>query len=182
MNGTIETLFKKILLALFFITIHLHFLVAQNIPFTCNQDAYFSYHESGEDFFYKFTPSFNFTLIKQLDFSVNGLAYNSNDNFIYAINESNSQIVRLDKNGDYTNLGLPTGLPGNSYWAGTFNKDGNMIISGGGDAWVVVLDVSVSPPAVVSAVEKFHADGSSGNLVFGDIAVLVDYISMLMEN
>lgn len=171
MNGMIVTSFKKTGFILFLITMHLHFLFAQNIPFTCNQDGYFSYHESGGDFFYKFNPSFNFTLIKQLDFSINGLAYNPNDNFIYAINESNSQIVRLDKNGDYTNLGFPVGLPGEKYWAGTFDKNGNMIISGSGDAWVVVLDVSVSPPVIISAVEKYHADGSSGNPVFGDIAV-----------
>ncbi len=167
----IGILFKKLTIIFIFVTIHLHFLVAQNIPFTCNQDAYFSYHESGGDFFYKFNPSFNFTLIKQLDFTINGLAYNPNDNFIYAINEGNSQIVRLDKNGDHLNLGFPIGLPGGSYWAGAFNKDGNMVISGGGDAWVVVLDVSVSPPVILSAVEKSYADGSSGNPVFGDIAV-----------
>jgi len=164
-------LFRKLIATFLFITIYLHFLVAQNIPFTCNQDAYFSYHESGGDFFYKFNPSYNFTIIKQLDFTVNGLAYNPNDNFIYAINEGNSQIVRLDKNGDHLNLGFPIGLPGSSYWAGTFDKNGNMIISGGGDAWVVVLDVSVSPPIILSAVEKSYADGSSGNPVFGDIAV-----------
>ena len=164
-------MFRKLIATFLFITIYLHFLVAQNIPFTCNQNAYFSYHESGGDFFYKFNPSFNFTIIKQLDFTVNGLAYNPNDNFIYAINEGNSQIVRLDKNGDHLNLGFPIGLPGSSYWAGTFDKNGNMIISGGGDAWVVVLDVSVSPPIILSAVEKSYADGSSGNPVFGDIAV-----------
>ncbi|MFK8006679.1 MAG: gliding motility-associated C-terminal domain-containing protein [Saprospiraceae bacterium] len=171
MSGMIVISFKRLTTTFIFITVYLHFIVAQDIPFTCNQDAYFSHHESGGDFFYKFNPSFNFTLIKQLDFSVNGLAYNPNDNFIYAINESNSQIVRLDKNGDHTNLGFPTGLPGSSYWAGTFDKNGNMIISGGGDAWVVVLDVSVSPPIVLSAVEKFYSDGASGNPVFGDIAV-----------
>lgn len=171
MNGMTVISFKKYIATFLLMTTYLHFIVGQNIPFTCNQEAYFSHHGSGGDFFYKFNPSFNFTLIKQLDFSVNGLAYNPNDNFIYAINESNSQIVRLDKNGDHINLGFPVGLPGSSYWAGTFNKDGNMIISGGGDAWVVVLDVSVSPPIVVSAVEKFYADGSSGNPVFGDIAV-----------
>jgi gliding motility-associated-like protein/uncharacterized repeat protein (TIGR01451 family) len=164
-------LFKKLIATFLLLTIHLHFTVAQNIPFTCNHDAYFSYHESGGDYFYKFNPSFNFTLIKQLDFTVNGLAYNPNDNFIYAINEGNSQIVRLDKNGDHLNLGFPIGLPGSSYWAGTFNKDGNMVISGGGNAWVVVLDVSVSPPLILSAVEKFHTDGSSESTVFGDIAV-----------
>lgn len=171
MNGRTVISFKKLGTAFFFITMHLQLLFAQNIPFTCNQDAYFSYHESGGDFFYKFNPSFNFTLINQLDFSVNGLAYNPNDNFIYAINESNSQIVRLDKNGDYINLGFPVGLPGGSYWAGTFDKNGNMLISGAGDAWVVSLDVSVSPPIIISAVEKYHADGSSGNPIFGDIAV-----------
>lgn len=171
MNGMTAISFKKIGLSFLFTTIHLQIIFAQNIPFTCNQDAYFSYHESGDDYFYRFNPSFNFTLIKQLDFSVNGLAYNPNDNFIYAINESNSQIVRLDKNGDYLNLGFPVGLPGNNYWAGTFDKNGNMIISGGGNAWVVTLDVSVSPPVIISAVEKYHADGSAGNPVFGDIAV-----------
>ncbi len=171
MSGMTVISFKKIGVSFLFLTIHLQFISAQNIPFTCNQDAYFSYHESGGDYFYRFNPSFNFTLIKQLDFSINGLAYNPNDNFIYAINESNSQIVRLDKNGDYVNLGFPIGLPGANYWAGTFDKNGNMIISGAGDAWVVSLDVSVAPPVIISAVEKYHADGSSGNPVFGDIAV-----------
>lgn len=167
----IVTSYKDIVVILLFTTIHLQLLVGQNIPFTCNQDAYFAYHESGNGLFYKFNPSFNFTLIKQLNFTINGLAYNPNDNFIYAINESNSQIVRLDKNGDHINLGFPVGLPGSSYWAGAFDKNGNMIISGGGDAWVVTLDVSVSPPVILSAVEKSFADGSSGNPVFGDIAV-----------
>jgi gliding motility-associated-like protein/uncharacterized repeat protein (TIGR01451 family) len=164
-------LYRKLTTILLLIILNLHSNIAQNIPFTCNQDAYFSYHESGGDYFYKFNPSFNFTLIKQLDFGVNGLAYNPNDNFIYAINESNSQIVRLDKNGDHINLGFPIGLPGSSYWAGTFDKNGNMIISGGGDAWVVVLDVSISPPIILSSVEKYFTDGSSGNPIFGDIAV-----------
>lgn len=171
MNGMTVILFKKIGIISLFITLYLQFIFAQNVPFTCNQDAYFSYHESGGDFLYKFTPSFNYTLIKQLDFSINGLAYNPTDNFIYAINESNFQIVKLDKNGDYSNLGYPVGLPGGNYWAGTFDKNGHMIISGAGDAWVVALDVSVSPPAIVSAVEKYHEDGSSGSPVFGDIAV-----------
>ncbi|MFK7773045.1 MAG: gliding motility-associated C-terminal domain-containing protein [Saprospiraceae bacterium] len=171
MNGMTAISFDKLFATFLFITINLHFLVAQNIPFTCNQDAYFSYHEAGENYFYKFNSSFNFTLIKQLDFSINGLAYNPNDNFIYAINESSSQIVRLDKNGDHLNLGFPTDLPGSNYWAGTFDKNGNMVISGGGDAWVVVLDVSISPPVVISAVEKFYADGSPNSPVFGDIAV-----------
>ncbi len=171
MNGMTVISFKKIGTSLLFITLYLQFIFSQNIPFTCNHDTYFSYHESGGDYFYKFNPSFNFTLIKQLDFSINGLAYNPNDNFIYAINESNFQIVRLDRNGDHLNLGFPVGLPGGSYWAGTFDKNGHMIISGAGDAWVVALDVSVSPPVIVSAVEKYYADGSSGNPVFGDIAV-----------
>lgn len=146
-------------------------LVAQDVPFTCDANAYFSHHESGGDRLYQFTPEYNFSLIKKLDFSVNGIAYNPQDNFLYGLNESTTHIVRIDRNGDYIDLGMPIGLEGDNYWAGTFTKEGNMIISGGGDAWIVVLDISVSPPIIISATEKFYVGGTTGQPSFGDIAV-----------
>ena len=155
----------------FFIFVNIHLLVAQDVPFTCNDHAYFSHHESGGDKLYQFTPDFGFSLIKKLDFSINGIGYNSKDNFIYGLNESTIHVVRVDKNGDYLDLGMPVGLQGSNYWAGTFTKDGTMIISGGGNAWIVELDVTVSPPIILSAHQKFYANGNTGTPSFGDIAV-----------
>ena len=167
----IKTWYKQLKLFLLFYFVTILSLVAQNVPFTCDANAYFSHHESGGDLLYRFTPDYNFSLIKKLDFSVNGIAFNPNDNFLYGINESTDHIVRIDQNGDYIDLGMPDGIQGDSYWAGTFTKDGNMIVSGGGGAWILVLDVTVSPPSIISAKEKFYADGSSGKPSFGDIAV-----------
>ncbi len=166
-----KTWYKTLKLLLFFYFVTIHSLVAQNVPFICDANSYFTHHESGGDNLYRFTPEYNFSLIKKLDFSVNGIAYNPKDNFLYGLNESTVHIVRIDQNGDYTDLGMPIGLEGSSYWAGTFTKDGKMIISGGGDAWIVVLDVTVSPPTIISANEKYYANGNSGNPSFGDIAV-----------
>lgn len=166
----IKILFKKISILFFILIATLLTSFAQNVPFSCNENAYFTHHDSGGDKFYRFTPDFNYTLINALDFSINGIAYNPKDNFIYALNESTKHIVRVDQNGDYIDLGFPPGLVGNGYWAGTFNKDGVMIISGGTE-WVVELDITVSPPAIISANKKFYADGSSGNPSFGDLAV-----------
>ncbi|MEM6965823.1 MAG: gliding motility-associated C-terminal domain-containing protein [Bacteroidota bacterium] len=167
----IGILFRKIVLTAWFFFTIIHFSFAQNIPFECDHNAYFSHHESGGDLLYKFTPDFNFTLLKQLDFSINGIAFNPTDNFMYALNESTTHIVRVDQNGDHIDLGLPVGIPGSNYWAGTFTKDGRMIISGGSNAWIVVLDVTTVPPTVLAANAKYYADGSSGNPSFGDIAV-----------
>lgn len=167
----IKIWFKKILLCFILSIAIIISIIAQNVPFECSSDAYFTHHDSGNDNLFRFTPDFDYTLIKKLDFSINGISYNPKDNFIYGLNESLAHIVRVDKNGDYIDLGLPTGLQGNSYWAGTCTQEGTVVISGGTGAWIVELDITVTPPAIINANPKFYADGSPGEPSLGDIAI-----------
>ncbi|MHA6484658.1 DUF6923 family protein [Paenibacillus sp. strain BS8-2] len=102
------------------------------MPFTCNQ---FGYQVAG-------TPNSNLTQIDlvtgettvlspDIGLLLNGVGYNTLDNYIYGIQTGTNQTVQLDSDGTAVNLGAPPNLPSPTanYNVGTMDLDGRLYIT-----------------------------------------------------
>jgi len=94
---------------------------------------------------------------------INGLGYNTIDNFAYGINEDRD-IVRLDVNGNLTNLGQPTG-PGNYNprgAAGAMDTAGNLYLIRNNAVFIV--DIGNNPAAGTLTYTRLSLSGLNVNL------------------
>lgn len=105
-------------------------------PFSCDGQFYQTILRSGDMRFYRvepdpvtFVPISNLTALG-LPASINSIAYNPVDNFIYGIHDdSPHQCHRIDANGNLTYLGNVTGLPNDTY-AGCMDANGVYYVTG----------------------------------------------------
>ncbi len=101
----------------------------------------------------------------------NALGYNIEDDYIYAIrNDAGFQghLVRIHDDGSIDNLGLPAGLPVDSYVAGDFDDAGNLYIrefNNSNEIWVV--DVSSNTASVLNL---------SANLFVSELVFINGYL------
>jgi hypothetical protein len=61
---------------------------------------------------------------------LNAIGYNTEDNYIYGLNNDpgGSTLMRIEHDGSYTDLGLPTGLPSAGSVVGDFDHTGNLYV------------------------------------------------------
>lgn len=86
------------------------------------------------------------TLPNNITLAANALGYNTEDHYIYGLGatpETLGHLIRFEDDGSRTDLGLPTGLPADTYVAGDFDATGNLWVkSFGGNATLYSIDVS----------------------------------------
>jgi uncharacterized repeat protein (TIGR01451 family) len=97
-------------------------------PFVCNSNIYMTKGSAGANGLFQVLisgSSVSFSpLIGTLSSGVNAIAFREADGYIYAMNTSNSHLIRIDANGVRTDLGAVTNLPAVYYNAGDFGPDG----------------------------------------------------------
>jgi len=132
-------------------------------PFQCTTDAYGVINNPSEivilDPITRSNTSRRDVSPSQL---VNGIGYNVLDNFAYGLNEDR-EIIRIDVNGNTTNLGIPTG-PGTFNpitVSGTFDAAGNYYVIRG--SAIFIVDVGNTPAAGSLTYTTIARSGVSGN-------------------
>lgn len=84
----------------------------------------------------------------------NAMGYNIEDNYLYAMANGvgvTGNLLRIEDDGSYTNLGLPAGLPAETYVAGDFDQSGNLYVREfdlSSEIWVI--DVSANTASVLN--------------------------------
>ncbi len=103
--------------------------------------------------------------------SPNAMGYNIEDDYLYAMSNdagSLAHLLRIEDDGSYTDLGLPTGLPADNYIAGDFDASGNLYVreyNASTDIWVI--DVSTNTASVLNL---------SGNLFVSELVYIDGYL------
>ncbi|WP_127492267.1 DUF7507 domain-containing protein [Paenibacillus glycanilyticus] len=73
---------------------------------------------------------------------INGIGYNTIDNYIYGYDQLNNRIVRVDNNGNVITLSpLPPGLPADTYNVGTFDLNGFLYLFVNNETRFYVIDL-----------------------------------------
>lgn len=104
-------------------------------------------------------------------YSPNGMGYNVEDNYLYAMSNdagSLAHLLRIEDDGSYTDLGLPAGLPADNYIAGDFDQSGNLYVrefAASTEIWVI--DVSANTASVLNL---------SGNLFVSELVHIDGYL------
>ncbi len=133
-------------------------------PFTCDSSQYIVTGDSSSQLFrvdrstspFGFDPIGTPTTSTHYDntFKLNGLAFNPYDNYIYATVSGGSgtystyDIVRIDANGNITNIGTPGTWSGT--YAAAFAGDGTYLVGGG--RTLNAIDLNTSPPTLLSTI------------------------------
>lgn len=130
---TVRRLFA-LLLSLMGLQQHVH---AQANPFTCDGTLYLSQSTSltGQLFWInRANNPFTYPPLGLPGLTLNALAYNPADNFLYALRprstDEGRRLYRINALGVRTDLGLVSGLPaptGSAYFAGAFTPAGNIM-------------------------------------------------------
>lgn len=95
----------------------------------------------------------------------NAMGYNVEDNYLYAMG-GDGDLLRIEHDGSFTNLGLPAGLPAGAYTSGDFDNDGNLWVGAFGSINTLYrIDVSTHTATSLSLSnnviisELVHIDG-----------------------
>lgn len=96
--------------------------------------------------------------------SLNAIGYNTQDNYIYGINnDANDNLVRIEDNANTVNLGTPTGLTPGNYVAGDMDHSGNLYVTEGTNLWVIDVSAgtatSIPLSTSISANDLVYIDG-----------------------
>jgi VCBS repeat-containing protein len=115
-------------------------------PFTCSSDFY---QEIDGQLKLLNPVSGQYTNIgSQASFDYNAIGYDTQNNYIYGIEEggSNGDLIKVANDGSTTNLGLPANLPtGNNYYAGDFDLNGNLYLTTFNSNTIYEINVNSSP-------------------------------------
>lgn len=135
----------------------------------CDGTLYFSMVENGVSQFYRFSgSSLSFELLSQFTPGINGMGFNPDDNFIYAIHSGN-KLMRIDANGQAVDIGQVAGLQASTLWAADISPSGEYVITGSSPE-VHRIDVSGPVPTLLGSATKFYVDASHmGTPNIGDI-------------
>ena len=88
----------------------------------------------------------------------NALGYNIEDNYMYAMGTADglqAHLLRYDNDGTFIDLGIPTGLPVDSYVAGDFDSSGNLWVrgfTGTNTFWKVDVSAGTATSLTLSSV------------------------------
>jgi uncharacterized repeat protein (TIGR01451 family) len=85
------------------------------------------------------------TLIGNTADAVNGVGYNTLDNYIYGWDTSTSDLVRVAADGSLTNLGVPAGMAAGVYQVGDFDNAGHLFLQSGGNGNLVWVEIDLAP-------------------------------------
>ncbi len=124
---------------------------AQAAPFTCSSSLY--QEISGQ--LRVLDPLSNTFVDVGPDngFNINAMGYNTVDNYIYGMDYTNSHLLRIESDGTYTDLGVPTGLAGINYFSGDMDQAGNLYIKGNSDMYVI--NVSTNTATILPLSDSF---------------------------
>ncbi|MGL5693710.1 MAG: DUF6923 family protein, partial [Peptostreptococcaceae bacterium] len=86
------------------------------------------------------------TLSNNLEFNINAIGYNPQDNLIYGIISGTNQLVLIDSEMSVINYGPVENLPVSSYTLGAINSSGYMFIRNSLTQTFYVIDVNQSSP------------------------------------
>lgn len=77
-------------------------------------------------------------------FLYNAIGVNPRDRFLYGttFGGPDNELVRFDRNGDFTNLGVIDGLPSALYISGTFDRQGNYYVLADDTGEIYQIDVN----------------------------------------
>lgn len=150
-------------------------IFAQDTPFPCDGELYISQRvgltSTTELYQIEVGEPVNLNLVATTPVYYNCIAFNVNDNFIYGLNPNTLTMFRIDRNGTATNLGNPIGLSTfGHYTSGAFSNNSEYVVTGGDNNTIEVLDVTTSPPTLLSSNTKKYIDGNSGTPQFQDLA------------
>ena len=84
----------------------------------------------------------------------NAIGYNVLDNYIYGIDNGGvASLIRIDENGDITDLGVPPGFVDDGYNIGAMDESGNLYVVGSTDKQTLhVIDVAAVAVTTVPIV------------------------------
>ncbi len=96
-------------------------------PFACEP----AFYQAMTGTFKKLDPETGqYTTVGSTALYLNAIGYNTEDNYIYGLNNDpgGSTLMRIEHDGSYTDLGLPTGLPSTGSVVGDFDHTGNLYV------------------------------------------------------
>ena len=114
------------------------------VPIACDQQYYFNIRGGAARnglYNLEIDPPFNHSRISTATGRYNGFGFNPIDSFIYAIQEIDDEVIRVDANGAVFSMGTPAGMPSGYYFAGDISPDGQLCVCGQGGT-LVAIDVS----------------------------------------
>ncbi|GEM_PF-1041910 len=84
-------------------------------------------------------------------YAYNAIGFNPVDGFLYAIPYNSNNLIRIDANGTYTDLGAVAGLPSGTYVAGEIDNLGNYYVKVGSAASNVMYKIDI-PSRTATAI------------------------------
>lgn len=104
-------------------------------------------------------------------FLYNAIGVNPHDRYLYGttFGNANNDLVRFDRNGDFTNLGAIAGLPPALYISGTFDDEGNYYVLADNTGQIYRIDVtSRSVTGVIDVPELADPELDVFDIAFRD--------------
>ncbi|MEU9337858.1 DUF11 domain-containing protein [Streptomyces sp. NPDC048290] len=89
----------------------------------------------------------------------NGMGVNPDDEYLYAIDRTDRNLLRVDDTGAVTDLGsvgLPAPLNSNTYASGAFDDAGNYFVAGGYDNRLYRVDIAAKTSTLITLSETFN--------------------------
>ncbi|CAA6826152.1 MAG: Unknown protein [uncultured Sulfurovum sp.] len=160
-------------------------------PFSCNETLYLSNRnllgtgaeDSGKTWLHSIDRGSNpytYTAIGSEYLSVadgyNALGYNIQDNFMYALD--GNHLLKIDSNATVQDLGVIAGLPAQQLYAGEFDRDGYLYVSGNGSANTELYKIDINSSTVINTINMSSA------VRFWDMAIdeTGDYFYVMLIN
>lgn len=123
--------------------------------FECNNDLFLIQNENLSIVEYNDVITFN--SIQNYSSPINGIGYNTLDNYIYGVDRLDGRVYRLKSDGTLDDLGIPTGMPvpaNQGFVAGDIDKNGVYIVSGYDETPFIHIDISGPQAEIIKIVNK----------------------------
>ncbi|MFK8102281.1 MAG: hypothetical protein AB8G15_07150, partial [Saprospiraceae bacterium] len=155
-TNSMKLLYKfGLLLCFCFSMFHTSLSAQQMVPFQC-EPAFYQVI-SGQ--LTQFNPNNGeFTPIGPVNATYNSIGYNTEDNFIYGIDASTNNLVKIDANGTRFDLGSIAGLPAQIYIVGDFDLSGNLYLYNSFMLYKIDVDATPLTATAVSVNRSIQAD------------------------
>lgn len=133
----------------------------QAAPFTCEP----AFYQSLTGTLKKLDPETGqYTTVGNTALYLNAIGYNTEDNYIYGINNDpgGSTLMRIENDGSYTDLGLPTGLPSTGSIIGDFDHSGNLyVLTGTPLSSLYRIDITADTATEIPLSATFSANDAA---------------------
>ncbi len=135
---------------------------AHAAPFTCEP----AFYQAMTGTFKKLDPETGqYADIGDTALYLNAIGYNTEDNYIYGINNDpgGSTLMRIDHDGTFTDLGLPTGLPSTGSIIGDFDHSGNLYVFTGSPTLSSLyrIDITADTATEITLSDTFSANDAA---------------------